>query len=259
MQRAMAHLAAAVPRRVVPHIGRAMLRAPPPEAVAAGQAAQARLVSIAEMLHAASRRATSAGGRGCRLVPMAPMGLERGAGRWHEAPWPQAQQRHSMEGRRGVAAQQEARFAKPTLMEPGRCWIYSPAALDKAPVEPRRRAGVVRFQMWKVDGLLHVHGACAATTLVLPVYTSDGVGYPALSSVLRTWKDARNKRWGLFRQYMAFALEFADGSLQASEAEFPNFQMSDEGKRLDKRFGQARCQKDWLYICDPDEQSTPSL
>lgn len=106
--------------------------------------------------------------------------------------------------------------------------------------------------MWKADGFLHVHAAGMPAALVAPVYASDGIGYPALSSVLRAWRDARNERWHLFQRYMAFALDFSEGSLRASEAELPNLELPAEGKRLDTRFGQARCEREWLYVCQVD-------
>jgi len=198
--------------------------------------------SIADILRTANRRPTDAldGNRG-RLSSTAAMVEalceEDGAPWWF-------QQRSRTAGS----------VATPTISEAQRCWIYSPPALDKGPVLPRRSVGEARFEMWKVGGFLHVQAAGAAEALVLPVYTSDGIGYPALSSVLRAWMEAGNERWQLFHRYMQAALQGDGCDASGGWASFDLLldNLSTPRKTLDTRYCQTRSSKEWLYAVQLD-------
>lgn len=246
-------------------LGLAALQTSRANAAAGGQAAQARAKSIADILSAATRKpggtsTLDGSGRQGRLASTAAI-TSASARYMDDVPlgathaWSWAPAHRTVDSRRPASGIES--YAKPTLSDPNRCWIYSPAALEKAPVEPRRGSGAVRFQMWKINGYLHVQAACMPCPLVLPVFTSDGIGYPALSSVLRAWKDAGNTRWQLFRHYMAAALDGEgvgvppgkDCPPPISDAEPKE---TDGSKRLDKRFGQERCSKEWLFVCQLD-------
>jgi len=158
---------------------------------------------------------------------------------------------------RRAVAEDDEHYATPTLSDHGRCWIYSPPALDKAPLKPMRHVRMVRFHLWKVDGFLYAQASCMPDVLALPVYASDGIGYPALSSVLRSWMEVGNERWQLFHSYMSCASESGGSSVSDGGCQELHFagKVPAAGKKLDTRFGQPRCTKDWLYICQLEEPS----
>jgi len=102
-----------------------------------------------------------------------------------------------------------------------------------------------KFRLWKQQGYLHCHGAGMDCPLALPVFMSDGCGYPALSFVLRAWVERDNERWHMLKQYLAAS---ATGSQLELAALKPLALDSDE--KLDTRFN-TDCLGEWVFVLQP--------
>lgn len=154
-------------------------------------------------------------------------------------------------------------YAKPVLHRDGEFWLYPPAAIEKAPPESRRGSVTAKFRLWKKQGFLHCQALGADRPLVLPVFMSDGCGYPALSTVLRAWLESGSARWDVFLNYLAAAAEQgsrAHPSSQVSElmhtvdaerlsetsASFVSGGLN--GKRLDTRYDTKGASKEWALV-----------
>eukprot|EP00443_Scrippsiella_acuminata_P018456 CAMPEP_0115191730 /NCGR_PEP_ID=MMETSP0270-20121206/12679_1 /TAXON_ID=71861 /ORGANISM="Scrippsiella trochoidea, Strain CCMP3099" /LENGTH=256 /DNA_ID=CAMNT_0002604957 /DNA_START=12 /DNA_END=782 /DNA_ORIENTATION=+ len=153
-------------------------------------------------------------------------------------------------------------YAKPVLCEPGEFWLYAPAAVERAPIEPQKRSIESRFRLWRDQGYLHCHAFSMTQPLVLPVFTSDGCGYPNLSTVLRALKDGKSVRWGIFKRYLALAAR-CDGeprpherdAMKATLAKFQKMALDCDGassKKLDTRYDIEDTSREWVLVLHQD-------
>jgi len=158
--------------------------------------------------------------------------------------------------------QEERQYAKPVLCEPGEFWLYAPAAVERAPIEPQKRSIESRFRLWRDQGYLHCHAFSMTQPLVLPVFTSDGCGYPNLSTVLRALKDGKSVRWGIFKRYLALAAR-CDGeprpherdAMKATLAKFQKMALDCDGassKKLDTRYDIEDTSREWVLVLHQD-------
>jgi len=112
--------------------------------------------------------------------------------------------------------------------------------------------------MWKRQGYLYMHAASMPEALVLPVFMSDGCGYPALSTVLQTWKQRGARRWQQFEEYMlASADQISEGSTSIGFCDPTPHQVPAcsevqcgqlDGKKLDMRFDTDGKVKEWIGV-----------
>lgn len=158
---------------------------------------------------------------------------------------------------------------KPTLCDlASGCWMYSPAVLKRASIEPGQicasRAAQVKCKLWKRHGFLHCHADGSSEALVLPVYMADGCGFPSLSSVLKRWMESNSSRWTQIWQYLASAANAADleRNLQdLAPTDTPSggcwIPEDRHGKRLDTRFDTdlAAELQDWLFVIRVEKAS----
>jgi len=147
----------------------------------------------------------------------------------------------------------QQQFARPAFHQPGKCWLYAPAALKRDQIEPLSKTLQASCRLWKKGGYLYCQADSMPHPLVLPVLMSDGCGYPALSTVLRAWSEMGSTRWDAFRNYMATAANRqADSQIQRTD-EIGQFVCDDIEvlhERLDTRFNTdvANCVKDWVFV-----------
>jgi len=83
--------------------------------------------------------------------------------------------------------------------------IYAPSVAKKA-MMPRKGGTAVWFELWKESGFLHVEAASPVMEpLQLPVFISDGWGFPSRSAILKMWQQRGCDRWVTFRNYLLVA------------------------------------------------------
>lgn len=103
---------------------------------------------------------------------------------------------------------------------------------------------------------------------MLPVFVSDGCGYPNLSTVLRALKDAKSARWRIFKHYLAIAArggELRPCERHATEASLDKLQqlaLSGDGaigKKLDKRYDIEDNSRGWVLVFHHDSAEMDSM
>lgn len=147
-------------------------------------------------------------------------------------------------------------YAKPALCCEGSFWVYGPGALEQAPVEPRSQVVSVKFRLWKQQGYVYCQTDSMDYCLKLPVFKSDGCGYPALSFVLRSWMERDNERWGSLKDYLA-GFSSCDDVMQYSFDGYPRDSWN--GRNLDMRYDQADVCREWLFVSQHHKLRAPGL
>jgi len=128
--------------------------------------------------------------------------------------------------------------------------IYAPAAAKKA-MMPRKVVSAVWFELWKEGGILHVEAASLAVKpLQLPVFVSDGWGFPSRAAILQMWQQRGCDRWAAFKNYLLVAPVAPEPILQGNRYEKAvcSMQARQQRQQLDMRLEWPRDYSHWLFL-----------
>lgn len=134
----------------------------------------------------------------------------------------------------GTLLPHAVKHAEPVLVDQDKSKFYSPANLLEGLIPTDGLAGSAEFQLWKKDGFLHVKAVSMDFTLALPVFVSDGRGYPSLSAILKLWQACRSERWAALKQYLITSAG-RKGTMR-NEENHRVITLKHSGKKLDKQW-----------------------
>lgn len=128
--------------------------------------------------------------------------------------------------------------------------IYAPLAAKKA-MMPAKTVTTLWFELWKEGGFLHVEAASSSVKpLQLPVFVSDGWGFPSRSAILRMWQERDCDRWAAFKNYLLVASSGAVPILQGKGYDKAScaMQARQQRQQLDMRLEWPRGHGRWLFL-----------